>query len=154
MLTIAAGETFGSMDRHSHYLNPNNVLTEYMFNRLVRFDANFHPEPDPATSWKPVDPITWEFRPRDAVTFREGSPFTADDVMFTFGRIPTVLHSPSCFNFAAKLITGIEVVERFRQRPPIALVRCAERLVRSGLLMPPSPADARDSLPALSSPPH
>ena len=50
------------------------------------------------------------------VTFTDGSPFTADDVVFTFGRIPTVLNSPSSFNFAVKPITRIEVVDAYTLR--------------------------------------
>jgi len=110
-LTIAVGGAFTSMDPHYHNLNPNNVLTEYVFDQLVRFDANYHPEPALAVSWKPVDATTWEFKLREGVKFHDGTPFTPDDVVFTFGRIPHVLNSPSSFNFAVKPIKQLEVVD-------------------------------------------
>jgi peptide/nickel transport system substrate-binding protein len=45
------------------------------------------------------------------VKFHDGTPFTAADAVFTFGRIPQVLNSPSSFNFAVKPIRQIEVVD-------------------------------------------
>jgi peptide/nickel transport system substrate-binding protein len=110
-LNIAVGGAFTSIDPHYHNLNPNNVLTEYVFDRLVRFDAAYHPEPALAVSWKTVDPTTWEFKLREGVKFHDGTPFTPDDVVFTFARIPQVLNSPSSFNFAVKPITRLEVVD-------------------------------------------
>ena len=110
-LTIGVGGAFTSMDPHYHNLNPNNVLTEYVFDRLVRFDPNYQPEPALAVSWKVIDTTTWELKLRPGVKFHDGSPFTADDVVFTFGRIPLLLTSPSSFNFAVKPIKQIEVVD-------------------------------------------
>ncbi len=115
-LTIAVGGAFTSMDPHYHNLNPNNVLTEYVFDRLVRFDANYLPEPALAVSWKVIDPTTWELKLRDGVKFHDGTPFTADDVVFTFARIPLLLNSPSSFNFAIKPIRQVEVVDKLTIR--------------------------------------
>jgi peptide/nickel transport system substrate-binding protein len=110
-LTIGVGGAFSSMDPHYFNLGPNNVLTTYVFEPLARFNPQFEPEPSLAESWKSIDPTTWEFKLRPGVTFTDGTPFTADDVVFTFGRIPTVLNSPSSFDFAVKPIKQIEVVD-------------------------------------------
>ena len=37
-------------------------------------------------SWKLLDPLTWEFELRQGVTFQDGEPFTADDVVFSLRR--------------------------------------------------------------------
>ena len=111
VLNVAVGGAFTSMDPHFFNLGPNNVLTSYVFEPLARFDPKFRPEPSLAVSWKPVDETTWEFRLRDGVKFTDGTPFTADDVVFTFARVPTILNSPSSFMFAVKPITKLEVVD-------------------------------------------
>ena len=115
-LTVGVGGAFTSLDPHYHNLGPNNVLADYVFSRLVRPDPAFNPEPDLATSWAAISPTTWEFKLRQGVTFTDGTPFTADDVVFTFGRIPTVLNSPSSFNFAVKPIDRIEVIDAYTVR--------------------------------------
>ncbi|CAO3425438.1 ABC transporter substrate-binding protein [Azospirillum endophyticum] len=46
-------------------------------------------EPELATAWKWVDPVTLELTLRQGVTFQDGSPFTADDVVFTFNYVLT-----------------------------------------------------------------
>lgn len=125
-LRVGAGGAFTSMDPHYHNLGPNNVLTSYVFDPLVRFDSKYQPEASLATGWTVVDDKTWEFKLRPGVTFHDGTPFTADDVVFTFGRIPQVLNSPSSFVFAVKPIAKIEVVDpltiRFHTTAPEPLL--------------------------------
>ncbi|MBV9248959.1 MAG: ABC transporter substrate-binding protein [Acetobacteraceae bacterium] len=110
-LNIAVAGAFTSMDPHYFNLGPNNVLVDYVFSKLVRFDPKFRPEPDLAVSWKNISPTVWEFKLRDDVTFQDGTKFTADDVVFSFNRIPQILNSPASFNFAVKPITQTEVVD-------------------------------------------
>jgi peptide/nickel transport system substrate-binding protein len=43
-------------------------------------------EPALAVSWQPVNPTTMRFKLRKDVKFHDGSPFTADDVVFTVQR--------------------------------------------------------------------
>jgi peptide/nickel transport system substrate-binding protein len=125
-LNVVVGGAFTSMDPHYHNLNPNNVLTSYVFDPLVRFDPRYNVEPSLAVSWKAIDDTTWEFKLRDGVTFHDGTPFTANDVVFTYGRIPKILNSPSSFNFAVKPIEKIEVVDahtiRLKSATPLPLL--------------------------------
>ncbi len=110
-LTVVAGGAFTSLDPQYQNLGPNNTLTSYVFEPLIRFDPKFQPEAALAVSWKAIDEKTWEIKLRDGVTFHDGSPFTADDVVFSFARIPTLLNSPSSFIFAVKPIIRTEVVD-------------------------------------------
>ena len=110
-LNMAVGGSFTSLDPHYHNLGPNNVLADHIFSRLVRSDPKFNPEPDLAVSWSAIGPTEWEFKLREGVSFTDGTLFTADDVVFTFARIPTVLNSPASFNFAVKPVTRIEVID-------------------------------------------
>ena len=110
-LTIAVGGAFTSMDPHYHNLGPNNGLTSYVFEPLIRFDPKYQPEPALAVSWKAIDEKTWEIKLRQGVTFHDGSPFTAEDVVFSFNRVPTITNSPSSFTYATKPIVRTEIVD-------------------------------------------
>jgi peptide/nickel transport system substrate-binding protein len=125
-LAIAVGGAFTSMDPHYHNLGPNNALTSYVFEPLMRFDHKFQPRPALAVSWKAVDEKIWEVKLREGVSFHDGAPFTADDVVFSFARIPTLLLSPSSFVYAVKPIVQTEVVDphtiRLHTAAPVPLM--------------------------------
>jgi peptide/nickel transport system substrate-binding protein len=86
-----------SIDPHFHYAAPNNQVARHIFDNLIHTDARLQPTPGLAESWRVVDDRTWEFRLRRGVTFHDGTPFTADDVAFTFERVPRVQGSPGSF---------------------------------------------------------
>ena len=50
---------------------------------LLRRDREMKLEPGLATEWKQTDPTTWRFKLRQGVKFHDGTPFTADDVVFS-----------------------------------------------------------------------
>src|SRR5437899_11417485 len=58
-----------------------------VYEGLKRYDPNYNVEPALATSWQEISPTHWRFSLRKGVQFHDGSPFTADDVVFSFGRI-------------------------------------------------------------------
>jgi peptide/nickel transport system substrate-binding protein len=91
-----------SIDPHYHNLTPNNAIARAIFNALVMTDEKQHLVPGLAVSWKPIDNTTWEFKLRQGVKFHDGTPFTADDVLFTFERAPNVPNSPSSFGLYTK----------------------------------------------------
>ena len=73
-------------------------MAKNIFGRLMTQDESQRLKPDLAVSWKPIDDLTWEFKLRQGVTFHDGSPFTADDVIFTMERAPNVPNSPSSYS--------------------------------------------------------
>ena len=91
-----------AMDPHYHNLSPNNSLLNHIFERLVGQDERQRMVPELAESWKTLDPNTWEIKLRRNVKFHDGSPFTADDVLFSFERAPNVENSPSSFGIYIK----------------------------------------------------
>ncbi len=101
-LRIALSAEPSSMDPHFHNLTPNNALTSHVFDRLVQFDPKMTPIPGLATGWKTIDDKTWEFKLRPGVKWHDGSPFTADDVIFTMERAPNVENSPGSFSTYVK----------------------------------------------------
>ena len=110
-LSVGTGGAFTSIDPHYHNLTPNNIIAFHLFNALVSLDGQFKPVPDLAESWKPVGEKIWEFKLRPGVVFSDGTPFTADDVVFTFKRIPEVVNSPASFTQAVKPVEKLEIVD-------------------------------------------
>jgi peptide/nickel transport system substrate-binding protein len=63
-------------------------VLENVFDTLVEPDANLEMRPALAESWTvSSDQLTWTFHLRKGVTFQDGSPFTADDVVYSYRRI-------------------------------------------------------------------
>lgn len=109
-LTIALATEPSSMDPQFHSLTPNIQFSETIFDPLVRTDANAKPVPCLAESWT-VNGNVWLFKLRPNVKFSDGSPFTADDVVFTYARVPKVPNSPSSFTLYLKSIDKVEAVD-------------------------------------------
>ena len=58
-----------------------------IYEPLVRRNRDLGLEPALATSWEQTSPTVWRFHLRSGVKWQDGSPFTADDVVFTLKRI-------------------------------------------------------------------
>ncbi|MCO5220710.1 MAG: ABC transporter substrate-binding protein [Thermomicrobiales bacterium] len=64
---------------------PNILFNKTVYSGLIKYDLDgVTPIPDLATEWSTEDAITWTFNLRDDVTWHDGTPFTAEDVKFTF----------------------------------------------------------------------
>lgn len=61
---------------------------------LIGLDSNLMLAPRLATTWRLVDPTTWEFELRQNVRFHDGTPLTARDVALSFERAKTELSPP------------------------------------------------------------
>jgi peptide/nickel transport system substrate-binding protein len=94
-LKIGLSSEPSSVDPHYHNLTPNNAVAQHIFEALVEMDKLQAMHPGLAESWKTIDDLTWEFKLRKNVKFHDGSPFTADDVIFSFERVPNVPKSPA-----------------------------------------------------------
>ena len=112
-LRIALSSEPTSIDPHFHNLSPNNALADHLFDALINQGPNQELEPGLAVSWKPLDDTTWEFKLRQGVTFHDGSPFTADDVVFTLERAANVPDSPSGFGIYTKAVASTKVVDDY-----------------------------------------
>jgi peptide/nickel transport system substrate-binding protein len=125
-LTIGAGAPVTSIDPHFHNLGPNNALTMHIFDRLVERDGRARPHPSLATGWRAVSERVWEFALREGVSWHDGRPFTAEDVVFSFARVPNVPNSPGGFQGFLRAIERVEVVNphliRLHTRAPHPLM--------------------------------
>jgi peptide/nickel transport system substrate-binding protein len=110
-VSIGLQAAITSIDPHYHNLSPNNSLLRHVFEPLIRNDSNQKLIPGLATSWRPIDDLTWEFKLRKNVKFHDGTPFTAEDVAFTLKRVPNVPNSPSSFATFTKPIVDVKIVD-------------------------------------------
>jgi peptide/nickel transport system substrate-binding protein len=76
-----------TLDPHSQNHATTHGLLQHSYEGLVRYTKDFKVEPALATSWQQVSPTQWRFTLRKGVKFHDGTPFTADDVVFSYGRI-------------------------------------------------------------------
>ena len=100
-----------SIDPHFFYLTTNIGYSKHMFGRLVERDENARRIPDLAESWRPLDDTTWEFKLRKGVKFHDGSDFTAEDVIFSFERIPSLPNNPGSYANALRGIVATEALD-------------------------------------------
>jgi len=100
-----------ALDPQFHTLNPNIQVAAYFFDALIAQDANLKTKPALALSWKAIDDTTWEFKLRPDVKFHDGSPFTAEDVVFTYERIPKVPNSPGPYTIYTRSMKSFEIVD-------------------------------------------
>ncbi len=75
-----------SMDPHSLNESLQLSITGNVYEPLVGRDRKLGLEPALATKWSQTSPTVWRFELRRNVKFHDGTPLTADDVVFSFGR--------------------------------------------------------------------
>ena len=73
-------------DPHSQNEGLTNNINSLIYEFLVDRDKELGLRPALAESWTQVNPTTWRFKLRPGVRFHDGTPFTADDVVFSYER--------------------------------------------------------------------
>ncbi|HYH39100.1 MAG TPA: ABC transporter substrate-binding protein [Azospirillum sp.] len=86
-LRIALSEEVSTADPQRDNLRSHNSFSRHAFEPLVERDARLQPVPRLATGWRMLDDRRWEFTLRPGVTFHDGSPFTARDVLYSLCRV-------------------------------------------------------------------
>ncbi|MGC2857257.1 ABC transporter substrate-binding protein [Novispirillum sp. DQ9] len=106
-LVIAQRAAATSVDPHAENFGPNLMLAAHVFDRLIHQGPKQRLVPGLATAWRLVDATTWEFALRPGVTFHDGSPFTAEDVIASWRRAVRMT-GHSSISFLARVIAGME----------------------------------------------
>ena len=75
-----------TMDPHSQNESMTNMMNGQVYEKLVNRDKQLGIVPALATEWQQVSPTLWRFKLRPGVRFHDGTPFNADDVVFSMER--------------------------------------------------------------------
>ena len=75
-----------TMDPHSQNESLTNMVNGQIYERLTNRDAKLALVPGLASEWKQTGPLTWRFKLRPGIKFHDGTPLTADDVVFSIQR--------------------------------------------------------------------
>jgi len=86
-LRWAAQNDILTMDPHSQNHATTNSILSHAYEGLVRYSPTYQVEPALATKWTNITPTQVRFELRKNVKFHDGTPFTADDVIFSFARV-------------------------------------------------------------------
>lgn len=107
-LRLASAFDPNSLDPHSLALLYQSRVITQVYEGLVNRDRDFRLEPALAVSWQALDERTWRFRLRPNVRFHDGTPLTADDVVFSIER---ALAKTSQRMFQLRGVTGARKVD-------------------------------------------
>ena len=93
-LVVAISEDPGQYNPALTTSGSVHTASELMFNGLVSYDDEYAPQPDLALSWEiEEDGALYRFALRDDVVWHDGTPFTSNDVKYTFENVLTEFHS-------------------------------------------------------------
>jgi peptide/nickel transport system substrate-binding protein len=105
-----------------------------IYEPLVRRNRTLALEPALATSWEQTSPTVWRFHLRSGVKWQDGSPFTADDVVFTLKRIQSKdssMRAPMSVVKEARKIDALTVEFETFKPDPIFLQEQTNLLIMS-----------------------
>ncbi len=105
-LRWAAQNDILTLDPHSQNHATTNAILMHSYEGLTRYNDKYELEPGLATKWTYISPTQVRFELRRGVKFHDGSPFSADDVVFSFGRIKQPQGTMSIY------VTGIGEIKK------------------------------------------
>ncbi len=118
-----------TMDPHAQNEGLNNTVSDHIYEPLVTRGKDLKIEACLATEWKATSPTAMQFKLRPNVKFHDGTPFTADDVVFSIERAlaPTSNFSPYMQGITgAKKIDDLTVEIQTKGPNPVLLPQLTE----------------------------
>ncbi len=100
-----------TLDPHFLLLDSNIAYNQHIYGALTDIDAHGALSPDLAESWTSDGRQTWRFALRRGVTFHDGTPFTADDVVFSLDRVPNVPNNASPYTGQLLGVTAVRKID-------------------------------------------
>lgn len=123
-ITWARAQDAPTLDPHAFDEGFALTLNQQIYEPLLIRDAQGKTLPALAESWTLTnDPLVWEFRLRRGVNFHDGTPFTAEDVIFSIGRARRANSGVAHLLSAIEQVVQVEShVVRIRTRGPTPLL--------------------------------
>ena len=132
-LRIASAFDPQTMDPHAIALLYHTRVSVQVYESLLNRDEQFRLEPSLALSWQATGPTTWRFKLRPGVVFHDGTPFTADDAVFSIER---AVAPPSQRAFQLKGVKSVRKIDdltlEFQLEAPDAVL--PEKLTTLGMM--------------------
>jgi len=97
-----------TLDPHSQNEGPTTAMNSHVYEALISRDPSLAKVPGLALSWKTIASDVWEYKLRPDVKFSDGTPFTADDVVFSYNR---ALSSSSDFKAYISSIKEVKAID-------------------------------------------
>jgi len=107
-LRIASAFDPQTMDPQAVALLYHSRVVFQVYDALVGRDEKFVSEPALALSWQMTSPLNWRLKLRPNVTFHDGTPFSADDAVFSLER---AIAAPSQRAFQLKGVLAVKKVD-------------------------------------------
>ena len=90
---------------------PNQMTAMHIFDRLLMTSPSARSYPGLAESWMTLDKNTWQVVLRRGVKFHDGTPLTAEDVVFSMDRASKVPNSPATFGGSTAGLAKMEILD-------------------------------------------
>jgi peptide/nickel transport system substrate-binding protein len=110
-LVIGSSTEPSALDPHFSRTGNNQNVAAQIFDRLITPDPSLQVTPALAESWQNIDPTTWRIKLRSGVTFQDGSPLTAEDVIYSLNRVKDIPNSPAPFTGNIGAIASMSVID-------------------------------------------
>lgn len=120
------------LDPHQQDETITNAMTRHIYESLLFVEADGSLSPALAESWSVgADQLTWTFKLRKGVTFSDGTPLTAEDVLFSLERIKGALIKDKIASIKETRIVDDHTIEIVTVAPDAVLL---DNLARSAII--------------------
>ncbi len=99
-----------TLDPHFVYISNNVAFWRHFTTTLTMHDDAKGTVPNLAAAWTAPDDHTWDIQLRTDAKFRDGTPISADDVVFSLGRVGSIPGNPSPYTPSMQAIVGFEAL--------------------------------------------
>ena len=103
-LSIAFADPISSADPQLNNHAGDRSLALHFWDSIINSRDGGKLEPALASSWRALDDKTWEFKLRSDIKWQDGTPFTADDIVFSFQRARNVPGSVASYTGALRTV--------------------------------------------------